>query len=387
MRTILHRDLVNITVANTLRHFGGALIEVFVPLLLIQHGLSLVGVSAFYLVYASVKLAVNYQAMRLTNRFGAKPSLIIARFMYIAYLLCLVLIVKGGPVELAWLMAVMLALTNSFQWNAQHVHVSRVIDMERKGKDIARIDSIDMIAASIAPTVSAVLTIVFNSSWPAYLAIASILISTFWLRPIDNEAGGHKQEEHISYNLSGAPKRDLIANFAFNIHTAIGGLVWPMYLAFTLPDIKSIGSVATIGALGSAVFLMFVGSRNDNIGTDKVLREGSVATFLAHLIRLVPASVASISVINIIWLLALRYQQNPWTSTYYAHTRQKGISYILSMEIACDLAYLVLFIGVFAILSLFGYQTGFAILFIIAAIISLACTKITPLNTAHQPKA
>lgn len=378
MRAILHKDLINITVANTLRHFGGALIEVFVPLLLIQHGLTLVGVSAFYLVYAIVKLAVNYQAMRLTNRFGARPSLIIARFCYITYLLCLVVIIQGGSSGLVWLMAGMLALTNAFQWNAQHVHISRVINMERKGKDIARIDSIDMIAASIAPAVSAVLALVVDASWPLYVAIASILASMFWLRSIDNEAGGHMREERISYNLSYAPKRDLVANFAFNIHTAIGGFVWPMYLALALPHVKSIGTVATVGALGAAVFLLFIGNRNDSVGTQKVLQEGTGATFIAHLLRLIPASVATVSAINIVWLLALRYQQNPWTSTYYAHVRTKGMNYILSMEIACDLAYLVLFAGVFVVLSAFGYHVGFMILFVIAAVASLFCTRITP---------
>lgn len=378
MRTILHKDLVNITMANTLRHFGGALVEVFVPLLLIQQGLSIVGVGMFYLLYAAVKLVINYQAMRLTNRFGAKPALIIARFAYIAYLLCLVTIIGGGPIGLVWVMAGMLALTNAFQWNAQHLHISRVINMERKGRDIARIDSLDMLAASIAPAISAVLALLLDASWPLYIAIASILASIFWLQSIDGEAGGHQRQEHITYNLSHAPKRDLIANFAFNIHTATGTLVWPIYLALVLSDVKSIGVATTIGALGAAVFLLFIGSRNDSVGAIRVLKEGSMATFFAHMIRLIPASVPVVSAINIVWLIALRYQQNPWTSTYYAHTRQKGINYILSMEIACDLAYVALFIFMLAALAHLGNQLGFILIFIVAAVSSLICTKITP---------
>ena len=49
-KSILHKDLVDITIANTLRSFGGALVEVFVPLLLLKHGLSLLGVSLVYVV-------------------------------------------------------------------------------------------------------------------------------------------------------------------------------------------------------------------------------------------------------------------------------------------------------------------------------------------------
>ncbi len=378
MKSLLHKDLVNITVANTLRHFGGALIEVFVPLLLIQRGFSILEVSGFYLVYATFKLIINYQTMRLTNRFGARLSLIIARVAYVAYLLCLVAIVSGKPLEMVWLMACMLAVTNAFQWNAQHIHISRVINMERKGKDIARIDSADMIAASLAPAVSAVLALVLNEQWPLYLAIASIAGSVFWLRDIDREAGGHIPQLELKYNLTHAPKRDLLANFAFNFHSAIGVFVWPMYLALVLGNISSIGIVTTIGALGTVVFLIFVGNRNDNVGTHKVLMEGSIATFIAHLLRLLPASAVMISFINIIWMICFRYQINPWTSTYYAHTRNKGMSYILSMEIACDVAYVVLFALVFLLLSIFTHSVGFSILFVLAALVSLACTRVTP---------
>lgn len=378
IQTILHKDLLNITIANTLRHFGGAMVEVFVPLLLLTRGLTLLDVSAFYLLYATVKLTINYATMRVTNRFGARTSLVAARVAYIAYLVCLMVIIDSGITLLVWPMACLLAATNAFQWNAQHVHIARVINMERKGKDIARIDSIDMFAASIAPAFSAVVATILGTIWPLIFAIGSIVLSLVWLRDIDYEAGGHITEKSLQYSLRHAPIRDLVANFAFNVHTAIGGFVWPMYLALVLPNVRSIGTVATVGAVGAAVFLLFVGNRNDAIGTEKVLREGSVATFFAHLLRLIPASVASVSVINIVWLLALRYQQNPWTSTYYEHTRAKGMNYILSMEIACDTAYLFLFLLVLIVLYGFGYQVGFALLFIFAAFVSLACTYISP---------
>jgi len=359
------------------------MVEVFVPLLLLRRGLSLVQVSGFYLLYATVKLTINYQAMRFTNRFGARPSLILARIAYIAYLLCLVAIVGNKPIELAGLMACMLAVTNAFQWNAQHVHISRVINMERKGRDIARIDSIDMIAASLAPAVSAVLALLINENWPLYLAIASIIVSIFWLKDIDDEAGGHVAQSELKYNPSHAPRRDLVANFAFNFHSAIGVFVWPMYLALVLGNISSIGIVTTVGAIGTAVFLIFIGNRNDNVGTHKVLVEGSFATYIAHLLRLLPASAIMIGLINIMWMMCLRYQLNPWTSTYYAHARKKGMSYILSMEIACDVAYIALFAAVFLVLSVFSYRVGFSILFVLAALVSLACTRITP--TSDQP--
>ena len=208
--------------------------------------------------------------------------------------------------------------------------------------------------------------------------ILCIVGSIFWLRNIDTEAGGHQKVRHIRYSLSYAPKRDLIANFAFNTHTAIGGLVWPIYLALALSTINAIGIVTTLGALLAAVALLFIGSRNDRIGTHNVLAEGSRLTFFSHMLRLVPATIATVTFINVVWSLALRYQLNPWTSTYYSHTREKGMNYILSMEIACDIAYVVTFVATFALIYLLGQQVGFMLLFVSAAFMSLLCNLITP---------
>ena len=318
--------------------------------------------------------------MRLLNHFGARLGLIIARLAYIAYLLCLVGIVGGGPIWLVWVMAVMLAVTNAFQWNSQHFHLSRIIHMNHKGRDVAEIDFVDMFMASLAPAISALLAILLNSDWPLYFAIACIVVSMFWLRNIQKDERGVIEEQELSFSLKYAPKRDLLANFAYNISSATTVYIWPMYLALVLPQIGSIGIVATVGAVGASFFLLFIGNRSDKVGTVRVLNEGSVTTFFAHLFRLVPASLGTVTAVNIFGMFAHRYQQNPWACTYLSHVREKGMKYIISMEIVCDLAYLSLFGLMYVILSAFGYRNGFAILFVIAALAALVCTRITPAN-------
>jgi hypothetical protein len=276
-----------------------------------------------------------------------------------------------------WPMAAALALTNAFQWNAQHLFISRAISETSKGRDIARMEAVSIFTGSMAPALSAGLSLALGSAWPLMIAIALILLSSLWLRKIDMEAGGHQREKDLVYNLRHAPKRDILANFFYNVHTSIGVMIWPIYLAVTLASATSIGIVTSAAAIVAAFFLLFVGNRNDSEGTAKVLREGSVATFVSHLLRLIPATLATVSFINVVWLLSLRYQQNPWTSAYYSHTRNGGIKYILSMEIACDAAYAATFMTLFLLVSTFG-QTGFILMFILAAFASLGCTFITP---------
>lgn len=378
MAQIIHKDLVNITLANSFRNFGGALVEVFVPFLLLQQGLSLLQVCFFYVVYAAIKLCINFPSMLVTNRWGARTSLTIARLTYAGYLACLFFAEAQGNLDLIWFMPALLAFSNAFQWNAQHLHISRVIDMERKGKDIARIDAIDTFISTFAPLIAAGLALWLGAAWPLFIAIILILGSIFWLQHIDKEAGGHIRTNSMKYSLAYAPKRDLLANFAFNFHTATHGLIWPIYLALVLGSIGSIGLVVTVGSLIAIVCLLFVGNRSDASGTERVLREGSAAVFFVHLLRLLPPSVITVTLVNVFWRIAGLYQQNAWVSTYYAHTREGGINYIISMEIICDIAYIVLAIMLFVCIALFGNTVGFAVLFIAAAFVSLLCTLITP---------
>lgn len=301
MRQIIDGNLKNITIAKTFVTFGNSLVEVFIPLLLLNSGVDLAGVCLLYIAYAIIKMIINYPAMLITNRWGSRPSLVLSNVFKIVNLLSLVAIIDGQTQYIA-LMAVSLALCNSFSWNAQHLHISRVMNMSRKGRDIAIIESIAILSSSIAPAVAAGLVLVFNSSAPLIMAITLIAISTFWLRNIDKIDGGHHRTSKLKYSLRHAPKRDVVANMFHNAHGIIGKDAWAIYLALTLASVQSIALVITVASVVSAIFLIFVGIRNDRLGTHKVLREGAVATCIAHLLRLTPASILSITAINTVWL-------------------------------------------------------------------------------------
>lgn len=381
MRKLLDHNLKDITVATTLVRFGEALVAVFIPLLLLQSGLSLAEVCLFYVAYAVAKLLINYPAMLITNRWGARISLVMSNVFKAIQLVLLVMVVNG-ELQFVWAVAVLTSLYTAFAWNACHLHVSRIIDNARKGQDVATIESVGIFASSIAPAVAAVLSVTFSSSAPLIVAIAFILLSNYWLRHLDSAGEGHQRVSELNYSLKYAPRRDVIANIFHNAQGIMGKDAWAIYLAITLATIQSIALVTTAAALISAVFLIFIGMRNDKKGTHKVLKEGAASVAITHLLRLIPANIITITFINTAWAFTSKYQRNPWVTTYYSHTRQKGINYILSMEIGCDIAYLITFGLVFALVTMLGAGAAFPILFILGAIAALGTTLITPAHKA-----
>jgi hypothetical protein len=74
---------------------------------------------------------------------------------------------------------------------------------------------------------------------------------------------------------------------------------------------------------------------------------------------------------------ALSYLQNAWTSIYYSHAKQNGLQYIMSMEIAYDLAYVVVWWVLLIVLLVANARTFFVASFIIAAIAAWGCLLIT----------
>ncbi len=301
MRKLLDDKLKNITISTTLVQFGGALVAVFIPLLLLQSGLKLADVCLFYIVYAVAKLVINYPAMLITNRWGARASLTLSTLSQAVYLIFLTAVVNGN-LQLVWLVAIFTSFCNAFAWNAYHLHVSRVINKARKGQDIATIESVGIFASSIAPAIAALLSLIFNHSAPLIVAIIVVLAANYWLRDIDSIGDGHKHITNLKYSLRYAPMRDIIANIFHNAQSIIGKEAWAIYLALTLASFQSIAAVTTIAALISAVFLMFIGMRNDKKGTHRVLQEGAVAASVTHLFRLIPASFIGITIINIAWM-------------------------------------------------------------------------------------
>ncbi len=377
MRQFIHRDLWGITLANSQNQFGTALVAVFVPLFLIGLGLSVRQVALFYLVYAAVKLIINLPVVQIINRSGSRIGLIYARVANCLFLLGLALAVHQSLRWVIWTLPVWLAFTNAFQFSAQHLHMSRATRTERLGTDLARISTISLIATAIAPAIGATVIAVIGKAGLLVLAFGIVLSSVMWLRSVDKLAGGHQTVQRVHYSLRDAPWRDVAANFAFNFHTVAGAMVWPVYLAVVLHSTAKIGAVTAIGTLVAAVVLLIAGKRTDSRGTKLVLREGSIGSAIVHAGRTLSTSLGYLTGIGIAWSTVLAYQGNAWTSTYYAHTKTKGIHYIMSMEIACDLAYVTLWGFVYAALSFWSEQQAFTTIFVVSAVVALGCMLIT----------
>ncbi len=344
------------------------MIGVFIPLILLNEGLRLWQVCAFYIGYGLFKLTLNYPIFKVINRRGPIAGLTVGNVAGAIYLLSIAGYTSTGAPEYLYLSALMLAVMNSFLWNSQHLHISTAMDESRKSRDLAMIANLGRLAGILSPLIGGAIAVTLGGGWLASLAAVVTLLSIVPLLRLEPRSS-HIPEADLKYSMAYAPVRDLVGNVGFNAHTLVGVMVWPLYLAVFIPSFSKIGYIDAISTAVAVVVLHFTARRSDNGKNYNVLVEGTAMSSVVHMARVFASSNPfTITLISSFYDIALSYQANPWTSIYYAHAKKRGIRYILSMEIAGDLAY----VAVWGVLGAIAYATEsnafFNVAFAIAAV-------------------
>jgi MFS family permease len=378
----VQNDLVAVSQALNLFRFASALVGVFVPLIVLKAGGSVTTMALYLFSYALAKLALNFPIMKLIAKHGAHYALGAGFAFGALELICIWLYSTHAALPLLLAGAVCMAASNAFCWNAQHYFISRVVQPETQSSSLASIEIVGQLGGLAAPLIGAIVGSTLGTGALLALAVLCVLFTAWPLRRMGRQLRAG-QELQVSYRLSGAPARDLFANFCFNLETTISVMLWPVYLAVALGTYRQIGLVATIAGLASIAAVWVAGHRGDRGSDRAVLREGVAASAIIDVLRIFAVTPLTITAVGAGYRAALAYLQNPWTSTYYYHAKQHGPQYIMSMEIACDLAYACLWGLLLLLLGLgVGQTLFFNLAFIIAAAAALGCLAITPRQRA-----
>jgi MFS family permease len=363
----LQRSLFSIVLSLSIFGFATALVGVFIPLILLKSGAPLWYVAGFYVVYAFLKLLCNYPVVRLIQRYGAHAGLGAGFVCSALQMLSILGYASTGSPMMLVAAAAMLSLANSFLWNSQHIYLSRLLEKATRSSSMATMVIITQILGIIAPLTGGLIGVWLGPGWLLGVALLLILAALIPLRHMGTLASEGAQTK-VYYNLSGAPRRDIIANFCFNIETAIGTMLWPVYLAVSVTSFRNIGLISMAAALVTAVVVWYAGHRGDKGHDRSVLSQGAAISSLAHIARLFATATPLITLVSCIYQASLAYMGNAWTSTYYEHAKKGGINYIMNMEIACDVANVVLWSTLLVVILTLGSDYLFGVAFGIAAV-------------------
>lgn len=361
---IIHKNLVRITLSSLIYTVSGGLVGVFLPLILLGNGLQLWQMCGFYVIYGVFKILLNYPVFLVINRRGPIFGLSAGYAASAAYFVFLSSYIASDNILLLVCASLCMAIMNSFLWNSSHLYISKAMEESRKSRDLAMISNITRVITIFVPLIGGLLAVTIGSFWLTFIAA---VISMLSIIPMISFGGSknfsHEPVNGLKYGFSGAPKRDLVANASFNAHTLVGVMVWPIYLAVFIPSFTQIGYIDAISTAVAVIVLYFTAKRSDKGKSHKVLIEGTAMSSIVHLSRVFASNNPfTITLISSFYDVALSYQLNPWVSIYYGHAKRRGLSYILSMEIAGDIAY----IFTWGLLGVVAFATKSTVFFLVA---------------------
>ena len=331
--------LKHIYLGMTLFNFGSAMTSLFVPIYLLSLGYNMVVISLFYLIYALSKLVYDIPTFHLVAKHSAKLGFsigILSKIMSV-----LLLIAVDSRESLLFAIPLFMSLSDGFLWTSSHVHISGLLDKRKGTSQLGKLINLGRIAGALAPLAGGAITTAID--FQAAL-IASISIMVLSLLPILKSVGAKDVVKDYTFKWLNIGQ-DMLANFAWQGHTAVGFFVWPLYLFLFIDDYRSIGAVITFSVLASIGFTYWAGTRGDKGKLKKMLLESSIITSMVHFSRPFFSSFIPLLSITTVADLVHSYQSTAWTAAYYKNARAEDtLNYVANMEIAGDLARILFWI-------------------------------------------
>jgi len=371
-------EVRHITQALSWYRFSSGLTGVFIPLLILQHGGSLFTVAAFYLLFAIVKLVADFPAIIMIQRRGVHFGLAASFVFYAVELAAILGYTSTHGLIFLIIGSVSLGLIDSFGDNARHIYVSVVTRDSSKSSSIAIIEIFGQIADFAGPIGGAIIGTLFGADW---LLIAALLCLGLTIKPLASisKLPLLDQSTKLRFTLRNAPWRDVVADACFGSEETVSRILWPILLAITLGTFSRIGIVTAVSTLGTVAAIWIAGRRGDRGQNRSVLLQGIAGMSAVNLLRLAATSFWPITLLGLGYRMTQGYGLNALNTIYYSHAKDRGLPYIISIEIASDIGYLVTWGILFAILAIFKSSSVlFASGFILAAITVWGALLYTP---------
>jgi hypothetical protein len=358
--------------------FSSGLTGVFIPLLILRSGGSLFMIAAFYLLFAIIKLVADFPAIVMIQRRGVHFGLGASFVCYAIELASILGYTRTHGLIFLIIGSVSLGLIDSFGDNARHIYVSAATEKSGKSSSIAIIEIFGQIADFTGPIGGALIGTLFGADW---LLASGLLCLAFTIRPLASigKLSILDQSTKLHFTLRNAPWRDVVADACFGSEETVSRILWPIFLAVILGTFSQIGVVTAISTLGTVVAIWVAGRRGDRGQNRSVLLQGVAGMSIVNWLRLAATSFWPITLLGLGYRTTQGYGLNALNATYYSHAQDRGLPYIISIEIASDIGYLVTWSILFAILAISKSSSVlFASGFIIAAITIWGALLYTP---------
>ncbi|MEW6294985.1 MAG: MFS transporter [Candidatus Diapherotrites archaeon] len=366
-----NKELKEVYLNLMVSFFAVSMIDLFIPVYLLQLGYSLFDAALFWLVFL-LFIAFTYPfSAKLSERIGVKHTILLsAPLLIIFYLSMYSLSFNYFPVLL---LAVLLGITKGIYWMPLEIDFIANCHKRVKGREVGYSQVFPRHGRILGSIIGAVVLVSFGFQ-SLFLFVVVILIASI-IPLFTSKDFPPKTRDHWDYAFSGSSLKYFFGAAVEGTYDVFESFLWPLFIFFSFgglvagKSIYSIGFASSILVIATIVFAFIAGKKTDQGKGRQMLLIGAAVGFFSALAAVFASSEAAILLISFLVGIGIVMRSVPFTEYMFSLIRRQSIEGgLIVREAGLTLGRIISFSAFF--LLGFAFPQAFTAVFIITAIAS-----------------
>ncbi|MCW8966392.1 MAG: MFS transporter [Candidatus Pacearchaeota archaeon] len=280
-----HTELSKLELSVWLHTIGNSLINMFIPIILLMSGFSLIQVIFFLFIFNLIDVPLNFTARWFTIKIGARNTIIIGMLFEIISFIILYYATFNWIILLTFAFAS--AVFDTFYWVAQWFIFNECVRIKKgTGKQVGFLFIVRKVGSLISPLIGALFLIFLDKRFLIFLSILFIIFSIiplFWIK-LDFMQPKIKQNFRKFFKDK-ENKTNFFSLLLKVIPETVESTVLPIFIFITFSSLETVGILPMITTFSSIIFTYYIGKFADKYNKTSLMLLGSLSVALIWIIR------------------------------------------------------------------------------------------------------
>ena len=281
----IHSDFWRLEFSIWLEALAWSLIAIFVPILMLRYGYSLVAVIVYNLVFYGIDVPLNFIARKGVLVWGARVVTVIGVICAAIFSVTFHYLSLGGWSVLLGLAALQ-ALSDSFYWVGHfYLFIESSGKPEAAGRNTGIMNGVRILGGMLGPAVGALIIILGGQN---LLLFASAIVYVLAIMPLFLlRHARNKPTSTMTFKeflREPRERRDHLSIALYGIHATADNPVWPIFIFVVLGTLNSVALLAVAVSV-STIILSYVTGIATRRNAATLISVGSICAAAVWIVR------------------------------------------------------------------------------------------------------
>ncbi len=347
----------------SLRNLAVAMINIFIPIYILETTGDLLFVFAFYLVYRGFLLFLDYPLIVFMSKIGPDFSSLLSGGLLALYLFVLTFI--GRDLSFLFLATFLGAIVIPLYWVPYHLAFIKLAEKGRYGRSFSLLSVLGRFTSSLGPIIGGFIISFWGFNFLFSLAIILIFLSTFPLFLDNFKKTGRKPSlnEVLKGFLEKKERGSFLAFFGTGLESLVYTVFWPLFIYFSVRSYKTLGIISSASLVFTMVVLFWAGRYVDKRGIG-IIKVGVLGNSLNWVVRLFCSTGLHFFLSDLFYQLGGILLWTPFNTVMYKKARKgKTLTFLTQRELAIHFGQ---FFGAFLAFVVYLIEPSWLLVFLVA---------------------